>query len=41
VQQRKILFLRIGHRTILFQPSKVFDALEKFEVREAGRSRQK
>jgi hypothetical protein len=35
VSQRKIPHLRLGHRTIRFQPSKVFAALEKFEVRAA------
>jgi hypothetical protein len=29
--------LRIGHRTVFFQPSKVFAALEKFEVKEVRR----
>ncbi len=39
VAQRKIPFLKLGHRTVLFQPSKVFEALERFEVAEAGRPR--
>ncbi len=38
-QQRKIPFIRLGHRTVLFQPSKVLAALERFEVAEAGRPR--
>ncbi|MEO5719855.1 MAG: hypothetical protein ABIR71_00110 [Chthoniobacterales bacterium] len=38
-QQRKIPFLKLGHRTVLFQPSKVLAALERFEVVEAGRPR--
>ncbi len=32
-QAGKIPYLELGHRTILFQPSKVFVALERFEVR--------
>ncbi len=31
----KIPFLRVGHRTILFEASKVFEALERFEVKAA------
>lgn len=32
VQRRKIPYLRVGHRTLLFDPEKVRAALEKFEV---------
>jgi hypothetical protein len=34
-QAGKIPYLRLGHRMILFQPSKVFAALERFEVKAA------
>ncbi len=34
-QQRKIPFVKLGHRTIKFQPARVFAALEKFEVKAA------
>jgi hypothetical protein len=30
---RKIPFLKLGHRTILFDPKKVDDALQRFEVK--------
>jgi hypothetical protein len=30
---RKIPFLKIGHRTILFDPEKVDQALQRFEVK--------
>jgi hypothetical protein len=33
VSQRLIPCLRLGHRTVLFQPHKVYRALEQFEVR--------
>jgi hypothetical protein len=33
---RKIPFLKCGHRTILFDPEKVDNALQRFEVREIG-----
>ena len=33
---RKIPGYRIGHRTVLFSPSKVRAALEKFEVKAIG-----
>lgn len=33
VQGRKIPFLRLGHRTLLFDPEKVREALDKFEVK--------
>jgi len=36
VQQRKISFLRMGHRTLLFDPEKVEKALAKYEIREVG-----
>ena len=29
--------LRIGHRTVLFEPDKVIEALRKFEVKEVCR----
>jgi excisionase family DNA binding protein len=32
---RKIPFLRVGHRTLLFDPEKVRAALNKFEVQAA------
>jgi hypothetical protein len=33
--KRKIPFIKLGHRTIRFQPSRVFEALSRFEVKEA------
>lgn len=36
VRKRKIPFLKIGHRTLLFEPSKVRAALRRFEVKEIG-----
>jgi excisionase family DNA binding protein len=33
VAARKIPFLKVGHRTMLFSPEKVRAALEKFEVK--------
>jgi hypothetical protein len=36
VHSRKIPFLRVGHRTLLFDPEKVRAALNKFEVQPAG-----
>ena len=33
VQKRIIPFIKVGHRTMLFQPEKVLRALEKFEVK--------
>jgi len=42
---RKIPFLRCGHRTILFDPQKVDNALQGFEVQEVsspfGRARKR
>ena len=35
VYQKKIPVVVLGHRTIRFQPSRVFEALQRFEVREA------
>jgi hypothetical protein len=35
-QHRKIPFIRVGHRTLLFDPQKVRAALEKLEVHTAG-----
>jgi predicted site-specific integrase-resolvase len=35
-QARKIPYLRLGHRTLLFDPEKVRAALNKFEVQAAG-----
>jgi excisionase family DNA binding protein len=32
-QTRRIPFLRLGHRTVLFSPEKVLLALEKFEIK--------
>jgi len=34
--QRKIPGIVLGHRTILFQPSKVLRAIERFEVKAVG-----
>jgi len=36
VSSRKIPFLKLGHRTLLFDPEKVDRALQRFEVREVG-----
>jgi hypothetical protein len=33
---RKIPFLKCGHRTVLFDPEKVDQALQRFEVQEVG-----
>jgi excisionase family DNA binding protein len=33
IAARKIPFLKVGHRTMLFSPEKVRAALEKFEVK--------
>ncbi len=38
-QEGKVPCLRLGHRTVRFMPSKVFAALERFEIREVGRPR--
>ncbi len=38
VQTKKVPVLVLGHKLRRFQPSRVFEALEKFEVREATRS---
>jgi hypothetical protein len=35
VYQGKAPVLKLGHRSVFFQPSKVFAALEKFEVKAA------
>jgi hypothetical protein len=32
VQARKIPYLKVGHRTILFDPAKVEKALQGFEI---------
>lgn len=32
-RQRKIPFIRLGHRTLLFDPAKVRAAIDKLEVR--------
>jgi hypothetical protein len=37
MQSRKIPFLRLGHRTLLFDPEKVRAALNKFEVQPGSR----
>lgn len=34
-ERRQIPFLKLGWRTIRFQPSKVFEALSKFEIKPA------
>ncbi len=34
-QTGKIPYFKLGHKLILFQASKVFEALERFEVRAA------
>jgi hypothetical protein len=33
IQKRVVPFIKLGHRTLLFQPDKVLKALEKFEVK--------
>jgi len=33
---RKIPFLKFGHRTIFFDPDRVDQALQRFEVQEVG-----
>jgi hypothetical protein len=38
-QSGKIPFYALGHKLVLFQASKVFDTLEKYEVKAATRSR--
>jgi hypothetical protein len=35
-QHRKIPFIRVGHRTLLFDAQKVRAALERLEVRPVG-----
>ena len=35
---RKIPFLKLGHRTIFFNPEEVDRALQRFEVQEVGSS---
>jgi hypothetical protein len=35
--RRVIPCLRLGHRTVLFAPSKVIAALERYEITEVGR----
>jgi len=34
VQHRKIPYLKVGHRTLLFDPAKVEKALQRFEIKE-------
>ena len=34
VQARKIPYLKVGHRTLLFDPVKVEKALARFEIKE-------
>jgi hypothetical protein len=36
VEQRKIPYLKVGHRTLLFDPEKVERALARFEIKEVG-----
>jgi len=36
VQGRKIPFLKLGHRSLLFDATKVEKALAKYEIREIG-----
>ena len=36
VEHRVIPYLKIGHRTILFDPEKVEAALARFEIKEVG-----
>jgi len=36
VQSRKIPCLKLGHRTLRFDPSRVRQALQKFEVKAVG-----
>ena len=35
--ERKIPFFKCGYRTLLFDPQKVDQALQRFEVQEVGR----
>jgi excisionase family DNA binding protein len=35
IAARKIPFLKVGHRTMLFSPEKVLAALQKFKVKAA------
>jgi excisionase family DNA binding protein len=37
IYTRKIPFLKVGHRTMLFSPEKVLKALWKFEVKAVGK----
>jgi excisionase family DNA binding protein len=39
VHQGKIPYIKTGHRSVFFQPSKVFAALEKFEIKAATNRR--
>ena len=34
VEEKKIPFLKLGHRTLLFDPVKVEKALARFEIKE-------
>jgi hypothetical protein len=36
VQHRKIPYLKVGHRTLLFDPAKVEKALQRFEIPAVG-----
>jgi len=36
IANRKIPFLKLGHRTLFFDPDKVDKALQRFEVQEVG-----
>lgn len=36
VHNRKIPFIKAGHRTMLFEPEKVREALSRFEVKAIG-----
>ena len=36
MQDRKIPFIRTGHRTVLFAPDRVLAALSKFEIKPVG-----
>jgi hypothetical protein len=37
VATRKIPYLKLGHRLLFFDPQKVDQALQRFEVQEVGR----
>lgn len=38
LQKRRVPCIKLGHRTMRFNPAKVMAALDRFEVREFGRN---